>query len=323
MNERYVLSIRMTGLGDRLICLATAWQYARDTGRSLVVDWRFGGMTENSVNAFPLCFSPASKLSGVPFDANIATTSLPKPRFPEPWNRDVLLKLPYLRTPRSVIADRDLAVHLIRKRQDVPAPTVVFDACINDGLVKLEDARAFFDDLEPSGSIHKQVRKFGKSIRAAIALHIRHGNGGDIMGHTRYWTSFDRSIDSCLRAVSYARSSLGYMAPVFLCTDSAEVHVSLQNKLENLITWPKTFLPSGAGELHRSQRAWEGRDDAVTEMLLLGECAALIRYPPGSFFSFYAACILSRNNPSLITAYDLQRHWDRSDPLSPSIIFRG
>lgn len=321
MNDRYVLSFRNGGLGDRLICLAAAWLYARDTGRTLVVDWRYGGMAENSMNAFPLCFCPASKLSGVPFDANIATASLPKPRFPEPWNHDLLLKLP-LRTSRSVIADRDLAVRLIRERQDVPAPTVVFDACINDGLVKLEDARAFFDDLEPSRSIHERVEKFGKSIRAAIALHVRHGNGGDIMDHARYWTSFDRSIDSCLRAVSYARSSLGYMAPVFLCTDSAEVQASLQNKLENLITWPKTFLPPGAGELHRSQRPWERRDDAVTEMLLLGECAALIRYPPGSFFSFYAACILSRNNPSLITASDLQRHWDRNDPLSPSIIFR-
>jgi hypothetical protein len=96
----------------------------------------------------------------------------------------------------------------------------------------------------------------------------------------------------------------------------------LQNKLENLVTWPKTFLPPGTGELHLGRHAWERREDAVTEMLLLGECAALIRYPPGSFFSFYAACILSRNDPSLITAYDLQQPWDRSDPLSPSVIFR-
>jgi hypothetical protein len=221
-----------------------------------------------------------------------------------------------------MFADRDLAVHLIRERQDVTAPTVVFDTCVNGGIVSLEDARAFFDDVEPSPSIHERVSKFGKDIRAAIALHVRHGNGGNIMGHAPYWTTFDRSIDSCLRAVIYARSSLGYTAPVFLCTDSAEVQASLQNKLENLVTWPKTFRPPGTGELHLYRDAGEGREDAVTEMLLLGECAALIRYPPGSFFSFYAACILSRNDPSLTTAYDLQRRWDRSDPLSPSVIFR-
>jgi Nodulation protein Z (NodZ) len=322
MNERYVLSTRFTGLGDRLICLAAAWLYARDTGRSLVVDWRFGGLTEDSANAFPLCFCPASKLSGVPFYANIAAASLPKPRFPELWNQDVLVKLPFLRPSRHIFADRDLAVDLIRERQDVPAPTVVFDTCVNDGLVNLEDARAFFDDVEPTPSIHERLSRFGKGIRAAIALHVRHGNGGNIMGHAPYWASFDRSIDSCLRAVTYARSSLGYMAPVFLSTDSAEVQASLQNKLENLVTWPKTFLPPGTGELHLCRHAWERREDAVTEMLLLGECAALIRYPPGSFFSFYAACILSRNDPSLITAYDLQQPWDRSDPLSPSVIFR-
>jgi Nodulation protein Z (NodZ)/Xyloglucan fucosyltransferase len=117
MNERYVLSTRFTGLGDRLICLAAAWLYARDTGRSLVVDWRFGGLTEDSANAFPLCFCPASKLSGVPFYANIAAASLPKPRFPELWNQDVLVKLPFLRPSRHIFADRDLAVDLIRERQ--------------------------------------------------------------------------------------------------------------------------------------------------------------------------------------------------------------
>jgi Nodulation protein Z (NodZ) len=187
MNERYVLSTRFTGLGDRLICLAAAWLYARDTGRSLVVDWRFGGLTEDSANAFPLCFCPASKLSGVPFYANIAAASLPKPRFPELWNQDVLVKLPFLRPSRHIFADRDLAVDLIRKRQDVPAPTVVFDACINDGLVNLEDARAFFDDIEPTPSIHERLSRFGKGIQAAIALHVRHGNGANIMGHAPYW----------------------------------------------------------------------------------------------------------------------------------------
>jgi hypothetical protein len=321
MNERYVLSIRMTGLGDRLICLAAAWLYARDTGRSLVVDWRFGGLTADSTNAFPLCFCPASKLSGVPFDASIVATSLPKPRFPELWNQEVFLKLPFLRPPRSISDDRDLAVHLIREKQDVPSPTIVFDGCINDGLVNLEDARAFYDDLKPLPLILGRVSRFRKSIRAAIALHVRHGNGGNIMNHAPYWDSFDRSIDRCLRAVAYARLSLGYLTPVFVCTDSAEVQAALQNKLENVVVWPKTFRPAGTGELHQ-YRAWEGREDALTEMLLLGECAALIRYPPGSFFSFYAACMLSRNDPSLITAYDLQRSWDSGDPLSPSVIFR-
>jgi hypothetical protein len=84
MNERYVLSNRIAGLGDRLICLAAAWLYARDTGRSLVVDWRFScGRIEDSANAFPLCFCPASKLSGDSFlcehrDSIPSKTSFPR-----------------------------------------------------------------------------------------------------------------------------------------------------------------------------------------------------------------------------------------------------
>jgi hypothetical protein len=37
---RYVVSIRTAGLGDCLICLGAAWVFARNTGRTLVADWR-------------------------------------------------------------------------------------------------------------------------------------------------------------------------------------------------------------------------------------------------------------------------------------------
>jgi hypothetical protein len=215
-----------------------------------------------------------------------------------------------------------LAVRLIRCKEDVSARTVVFDGCINDGIVKLADARTFFGALEPAPHIQDRMKTFETQLGAAIALHVRHGNGGNIMGHAPYWTSFGESIDRCLRAVDHVRSTLGRRTAVFLCTDGAEVQSLLGSKLDGLLVRPKTFLPPGAGELHLATNAWKHRDDALTEMLLLAKCAAIIRYPPGSFFSFYAACLLSKNDPSVLTAYDLQEPWDRDDPLSPSIIFR-
>jgi Nodulation protein Z (NodZ) len=35
VGDRFVVSIRMTGLGDRLASLAAAWRFARNTGRTL------------------------------------------------------------------------------------------------------------------------------------------------------------------------------------------------------------------------------------------------------------------------------------------------
>jgi hypothetical protein len=167
------------------------------------------------------------------------------------------------------------------------------------------------------------MKIFETRLRAAVALHVRHGNGGNIMGHAPYWTSFNESIGRCLKAVDHLRSALGRQTPIFLCTDSAEVQSALESKLDNLVVRPKTFLPAGAGELHLGRDAWARRDDALIEMLLLARCKAIIRYPPGSFFSFYAACLLSKNDPSLLTAYDLHKPWDPDDALSPSIVFRN
>jgi hypothetical protein len=64
----------------------------------------------------------------------------------------------------------------------------------------------------------------------------------------------------------------------------------------------------------------KGRDDALVEMMLLARCSALIRYPPGSFYSFYAAVMGNWRSPLPDTVYDLQRRCDDDDPLSPAVI---
>jgi hypothetical protein len=317
----------MTGLGDRLVCLAAAWRYARDTARSLIVDWRFGRITSKAPeNGFSLCFKATGELAGVPFfcDEQIETASLPKPRFPEIWNEDAFLALPFIRPAHTFAAEQELAVHLIREGRDVPAQTVVFDGSVNDGLINLEEARTFFSTLQPISSIAEQVasyRRIHMAKRNVVGLHVRHGNGGNIMAHTPYWTSFDIAINRCVEAVHHVRQMLGNETVVFLCTDSSQVQDALERALPNLLTRPKAFRAPGEGELHLKEDAWTGRDDALIEMLLLAECGALIRYPPGSFFSFYAAAMLAENEPSLHTVYDLHRPWDSADRMSPAVIF--
>ncbi len=327
MADRYVVSIRMTGLGDRIVCLCAAWLFAHSTGRVLVADWRYGAdMQAGSGSIFPHCFEPVREIAGVPFigDNLMARALLPPPRHPPLWDDDRVMTWPFLRPPGTVTEDRDAAVALIRSGQDVDAHTVVFDTCVNDGVWSRGDAHRFLCGLKPVASVQAMVDAFQAAYlrpEPMIGLHMRHGNGGDIMGHAPYWDSFEDAIARCCRAIDLARARLGSEAPVFLCTDSADVQLAIRDRVPGVICRDKRFRESGEGELHFGRHAALGRDDALTEMLLLAKCDVLIRYPPGSFFSFYAAVMKSSHTAPPDTVYDLQIPGDPADPLAPALLF--
>jgi Nodulation protein Z (NodZ) len=324
-GDRTVVSIRYTGLGDRLASLAAAWRYARCTGRTLVVDWRFGNFTGVMENAFTQSFETMDTLAGVTFiaDKNLSSVPLPKPRYPPIWESEGLIGLPILRQKDGYEADQKEAVALIREGRDIDAGTIVFDGCVNDGIVDLEETGCFFAALRPIVRIANDVASFRRETmgsKAVVGVHVRHGNGGDIMAHSRSWDSFNAAIDRCLRAVDHARARLGRDALVFLSTDSIEVEAEFKRRRPDTISRTKSFKPPGTGELHIGADASLRRPDALTEMLLLGTCDALVRYPSGSFFSLYPAVMLAAQSGGSRTVYDLLRSWD-GEALSPAIIF--
>ncbi len=206
VSRRYVVSIRTTGIGDRLICLAASWLYARATGRTLIADWRLGFLAPNpDTNGFPLCFTNRGHLAGVPFigDDTLMQLRLPSPRYPWVWNIKPSSRWALARPVKQQDADRQAAVGMIRANQDRPEPVVIFDTCINDGVLRFDDAHEFFQALQPVESVVSAVAEFRREVgdRLVIGLHIRHGNGGDIMGHTRFWTSFGEAIARCRRCI--------------------------------------------------------------------------------------------------------------------------
>src|SRR5262249_28307980 len=149
-----------------------------------------------------------------------------------------LMREPFLRPEATLLADRDDAVALIRSGDDIEAPTAVFDACVNDGVVSWHDARMFLSALQPVARIAAAVDAFDDAhLRSGpwIGLHIRHGNGGNIMGHRSSWNSFDDSIGRCARAVEIARDRLGRRAIVLLCTDSIDVQGAIQSRVPGVI----------------------------------------------------------------------------------------
>jgi hypothetical protein len=317
--------MRSTGLGDRMICLGAAWLFARNTGRTLVADWRFSQYSPNKwKNLFPYCFQTPAELAGVPFtgDDTIEKLLFPSPREPEVWNDDRLLKLAFMRPKKNFLEDRDRAVALIRTGGDVPAPTVVFDACVNDGLVLTRDSRTFFNGLLPLRRLRAEADSFHREHLGGgplIGLHVRHGNGGKT-GHDHYWLSVRDALDRCAAAVKLAREQLEEPARVFLCTDNAELERAVCEKIPQVVCRPKSYRPVGAGEQHLWDGASQTRDDAVVEMLLLAQCDALIRFPPHSFFSFYPAVMKPWRGTIPETVYDLQKHCIPGDDLSPALL---
>ena len=99
----------------------------------------------NSGNLFASFFEPSHEIAGVPFigDDRVGFMRLPRPRHPPLWEDDLLLTGPFLRPPDTIVADRNAAVALIRSGADVDAASVVFDGCVNDGVVALANARDF------------------------------------------------------------------------------------------------------------------------------------------------------------------------------------
>ncbi len=324
---RYVVSLRPTGLGDRLICLVGAWIFARNTGRTLIVDWR-GSLysREQRENIFSLCFANTDDLAGVPLivadDAD--AHSLPRPVFPDHWDRDDLPAEPW-RGPKEDSFDlRDQQIAVIRSGADIAAPTVVLNTCINDGVSSFADAHRCLEALKPVPAIAAAVEDFYRDElagRPVIGLHIRHGNGGNILAHGRYWRSFGQGIDRCRQAVMTARARIGAEAPVFLCTDSLKVEIAIRKVIPNVVTRAKAFRPPGRGELQYGPAAHAGLEDALAEMLLLARCNVLIRYPPASFFSFLAAVLKPSAMPDVEAVETLAQPFDPKDPLSCAVLF--
>jgi hypothetical protein len=299
-TSRFVVSRRTAGIGDLLINLVVAWRFAERTGRTLVADWRGSRyLQDREQNLFPTLFEPVDDLAGVPFvgDARVAALRYPEPFHPHLWSTERLA----LRPPRrsaDVRADRDAAVALIRVGGDVPAPTVVFDGCLNDACPPPDVCRRVLSDIRPVS----EVRLAAEAFRAehltggpVVAVHLRHHNGsGTDDAHHPYWVDFGAAIDRCAAAAAWARQRLGQSTVVFLATDSRAAEDAFRERVRDVIVRPKFYRRPGDGELHRWPLAFVTRMDALVDMLLLAASDALVRFPPGSFFSFYPAVMKPR-----------------------------
>ncbi|SFK45901.1 beta-1,4-N-acetylglucosamine oligosaccharide alpha-1,6-L-fucosyltransferase NodZ [Mesorhizobium albiziae] len=314
VKDRFVVSRRRTGFGDCLWSLAAAWSYAQRTGRTLAIDWRGSCyLDEPLTNAFPVFFEPIQDIAGVQVicDDQINQLSFPGPFFPPWWNKPSIDCV--YRPDEQIFRERDELRELFEGQDDTQANTVVCDACLMWRCG--EDAeRQVFQNIKPRPEIEARIEAIyqehfkGHSI---IGVHVRHGNGEDIMGHTPYWADSELALRQVCTAIHKA-TALPHPRPVrvFLCTDSAQVLHDLSGVFPDLFTIPKRLLADRAGPLHSAALGVEGGFSALVEMYLLGRCDTVIRFPPTSAFSRYARLFVPRvvefhlNDPGCLILID-------------------
>jgi hypothetical protein len=300
-TPRVVVARRWTGLGDCLISLAAAWRYAHATRRALVADWRGSTYLPDGGNAFDRVFDARRSLTGVPFLAgdDVGERCPPGPYWPAGWTRERIERA----GSNGESGQTPLAVRHIHAGHDVDQPVVVFDGCLAAAAPSLDELRAVFRALRPRPHLAAAARSFAEARlrpRPVLAVHVRHGNGGDIMGHGPHWERPHRTLVDLLHVTQAARHRLadatGADPSVLLCTDSPEVQAAFTTIVAGVVVRPKALRPAGSGELHRGPGAERGLADAAVEMLLLAEADVLVRFPARSFFSTWGA-VLKRTPP--------------------------
>ena len=215
---KFVVSRRGTGLGDGLVSLVSAWRYARDTGRTLVIDWRRSCYCDDpEQNLFARLFEPLTELAGV--SVRLAPVELPEPRWPireaSPGPSHEQPHDQWLRGLEQDEAERREAVAMIKAGRDVEWPTVHFDGCL-PVLPEPRLCRRALEGLTPRSDVLEAVEYFARrhfAERPVVGVHVRHGNGGDIMAHAKYWDSIHEPIESCVRTIRELEARLGMRSP--------------------------------------------------------------------------------------------------------------
>lgn len=290
--ERIVIGKRFTGLGDCLSSLLGAWRFARRTGRLLVADWRFSCYSpEPTCNLFGTIFVSPLQLAGVRFIGDDRVNDLqPAGSYymPQIWNSTSIHEAP-LKGERGDVSQ---ILSLLSGSDDAPEDVVVFERCLAGGFATEEESRVFFGSLQPLPLIAEKIKDFSEQWfgdRYVIGVHIRHGNGGNIMGYAPYWRSPSKALEQVTESIIKCFQELQKRGDrevvIFLCTDSEVIEHHGRLRWPNVVCRSKHFRERGKGEMHLGPESWLGIQDAVTEMFLLAKSDVLIRYPQSTFSS--------------------------------------
>lgn len=301
---RVVISQRNNGLGDNLLAAANAWYYAKRMNRSLAIVWQPSRyLADKKVNAFSRFFTVPEKIEGVPVVAepsidSASTFLISHPLYYLPSPDPVLLiyKL-FSRITKSVDS---LFKKRLRQRQGITDRIVEnledtqHRALITRGCYVPHDyLKPFFDSLKLNPEFQEKVDGFAEKYfknKKVIGVHVRYYNQSMASSeHTGYWQDQVNALCECLNKIKEAAAGLKHSDyVVFLSTDARLVHDFLSRSVENVVFYDKEFGSDFSKELHQ-ELPIETAASTLVEMFLLAKSDVLVRFPPESWFSYYAS----------------------------------
>ena len=179
----------------------------------------------------------------------------------------------------------------INARRDLPGALILTSGCYHPRpsiepffrALRLRDAQAVVDEFEQTHFASRRV----------IGVHVRyHSRAMGESDHDRFWERPDESLAALWATVQRLRERF---APdptiVFLATDSARVQNFFREGMPDVIAYEKQFTLDGK-ELHEHLPI-KTAQAALVDMFLLARCDVLVRYPPGTWFSYYASLFVS------------------------------
>ncbi len=312
-SQKSILSYRNSGLGDNLLAAANAWDYAKVTGRSLVICWsRSRYLRDGGVNAFFQFFELPAEIQGVPVEVEskidrVSSWIISYWHFLVPYPDLVCIAERRLRRsgalkhvipgyvpidgPRGFAADRrhEREQKIVYGGIEKPQRLMIATGC----YCPQEKLRPFFDALKLTPDLAQQVEAFSRvhfGDKLIIGMHVRHYDASLPRGnHSRYWTNPEEGLAHCLDKIHQAIRRAGTAEHVvFLSTDSRLVQEFVKAHLDHVVTFDKQFGTDQSKELLQELPV-ETASQSLIEMFLLARSHILVRYPPESWFSHYAS----------------------------------
>jgi len=306
---RGIASCRNSGMGDNLIAAASAWWYARQTGRSLSICWFHSRyLPDRRVNAFSRFFEPPAEIQGVPVFVEPAADRFscfalmhwsflaPFPDLP-----GILERLFHRTTLARYVARRFFPrgfawsgrqkkeEQLIQSGRGTPQRLLIASGC----YFPVSVLEPFFAALRLKPYLSAQVEEFAArhmQNKFVIGVHIRYYDPAlPYSNHSAFWADPEQRLSLCLHEIEKAVRAAGtpdYV--IFLSTDSRMVQDFICAHVRHVITLDKPMGVDHTRELHEELPA-ETAGASVMEMFLLARSHVLIRLPANSWFSHYAS----------------------------------
>ena len=267
-KNRYVLVKVCYGMGGRLRVVVDAMEYARKTGRKLIVDWNDGYYDDrkNDKDVFSHYFIyPESNC--IEFYDSLKNVGSKMKRYPCAWHiRPVDLGVSY-----SLDSTLYWALYHERPpREDVDADVVVF-TWHNVPMSMSKETSELYKELKLQPGIHEKIERFASdNFRTTpIGVHVRHGNGERRV--------IAPEIDWFIKKIEEIHKE-DENKPIFLCTDSIFVQEYFLNRFDNICFTEKKFPLRGP--LHNNSMNTDcplnNGEQALVDMYLLARCDVLL-----------------------------------------------